>query len=154
EIEVWLSPMTSPRDELLFNAASLWPAGPLNGNVAKYVGPGIALDWVEIEGPLLDQWPTAGHRRLFGDLPLGARPPTPKQKGRAKVQASPAGGDFHKPRRPPENAYVILGHGKPFIKDLASLPQRFEPSTVASKAPEADARRLLTDFLARAFRRP
>lgn len=155
EIEVWLNPMRSPRDELLFNAASLWPAGPVNGNVANYTGPGIALDWLEIEGPLLDQWPTAAHRRLFGDLPLVALPPTPKQKGRAKgMNPEPAGGDFHKPRRPPDNAYVILGHGKPFIKDLQSLPQRFAPATVASQAPEADARRLLADFLPRAFRRP
>src|SRR5262249_15474439 len=56
--------------------------------------------------------------------------------------------------RPPDNAYVIRGHGKPFIKNVQSLPQRFEPSTAASKAPEADARRLLADFLPRAFRRP
>ena len=41
-------------------------------------------------------------------------PPTPKQKGKGKGQANePAGGDFHKPRRPPENAYVIAdsNHG-------------------------------------------
>ena len=155
EIEVWLNPMTSPRDELLFNATSLRPVGPHNGNVAKYVGSGIAVDWLEIEGPLLDQWPTAGHRRLFGDLPLVALPPTPKQKARGKGKANePAGGDFHLPRRPPDNAYVIAGHGKPFIANLASIPQRFELSTVASRAPEADARRLLADFLPRAFRRP
>src|SRR5262249_30533594 len=39
EIEAWLNPMTTPRDELIFNAASLWPAGPNNGNVAAYTGP-------------------------------------------------------------------------------------------------------------------
>jgi hypothetical protein len=155
EIEVWLNPMRSPREELLFNAASLWPAGPVNGNVANYTGSGIALDWLEIEGPLLDQWPAAAHRRLFGDLPLVALPATPRQKGRAKgLVAEPAGGDFHKPKRPPDNAYVILGHGKPFINNVQSLPQHFEPSTVASKAAEADAHRLLADFLPRAFRRP
>jgi hypothetical protein len=155
EIEVWLNPMRSPRDELLFNAASLWPAGPVNGQVANYTGPGIALDWVEIEGPLLDQWPALAQRRLFGDLPLVALPPTPRQKGRGKGQAKEAaGGDFHRPTRPPENAYVIPGHGKPFITNLAHVPQHFEPSTVTSQAPEADARRLLADFLPRAFRRP
>ncbi len=153
EIEVWLNPMKSPRDELLFNAASLWSAGPLNGNVAGYTGSGIAVDWLEIEGPLLDQWPAVSHRRLFGDLPLVGLPANPRQKPRARV-SEPAGGDFHKPKRPPDNAYVIAGHGKPFIKDLAFLPQHFEPATVASQAPEADARRLLADFLPRAFRRP
>ncbi len=155
EIEVWLNTMSSPKDHLLFNAASLWPAGPRNGNVANYTGPGIALDWLEIEGPLLDQWPTVAHRRLFGDLPLVALPATSRAKGRAKGRVTePAGGDFHKPRRPADNAYMITGHGKPFIQNLASLPQRFELSTVSSKTPEVDARRLLADFLPRAFRRP
>ena len=121
--------MAGPRDELLFNAASLWPAGPLNGNVADYVGPGIAVDWLEVEGPLLDQWPTAAHRRLFGELPLVALPPTPRQKGPIKGRVrEPAGGDFHKPRRPAENAYIVQGHGKLFIKNVANLPQHFEPA--------------------------
>ena len=35
----------------------------------KYTGPGLAIQWVEIEGPLHDTWPPAGHRRLFGNLP-------------------------------------------------------------------------------------
>ena len=34
----------------------------------NYKGPGLAVQWVEIEGPLHETWPPAGHRRLFGDL--------------------------------------------------------------------------------------
>jgi mono/diheme cytochrome c family protein len=34
----------------------------------NYKGPGLALQWVEVEGPLHETWPPAGHRRLFGDL--------------------------------------------------------------------------------------
>ena len=34
----------------------------------KYEGPGLAVQWVEIEGPLNDTWPPESHRRLFGDL--------------------------------------------------------------------------------------
>jgi hypothetical protein len=154
EIEAWLNPMAGPRDELLFNAASLWPAGPTNGNLANHVGPGIAVDWLEVEGPLLDQWPTAGHRRLFGDLPFVSLPPTPRSKPPARGKGVEPGGDFHLPKRPPANAYVIAGHGKPFITNLGSVAQVFEPATVLSRAPEADARRLLADFLPRAFRRP
>ena len=30
----------------------------------------MAFRWLEVEGPLHDEWPTAGHRLLFGDLPL------------------------------------------------------------------------------------
>ncbi len=33
-----------------------------------YDGPGLAVDWIEVEGPLHDAWPPASHRRIFGDL--------------------------------------------------------------------------------------
>jgi hypothetical protein len=32
--------------------------------------PGVAYRWLEVEGPLFEQWPPAGHRLLFGDLPF------------------------------------------------------------------------------------
>lgn len=32
--------------------------------------PALAMQWMEVEGPILDAWPTAGHKLLFGDLPL------------------------------------------------------------------------------------
>lgn len=34
----------------------------------KYDGPGLAVQWVEVEGPLHDTWPPDSHRRIFGDL--------------------------------------------------------------------------------------
>ncbi|MBI3858340.1 MAG: DUF1592 domain-containing protein [Planctomycetes bacterium] len=34
-----------------------------------WTGPGLAVQWVEVEGPLSDPWPPASHTRLFGDLP-------------------------------------------------------------------------------------
>jgi mono/diheme cytochrome c family protein len=34
----------------------------------KYKGPGLAVQWVEIEGPLNDTWPPESHHRIFGDL--------------------------------------------------------------------------------------
>lgn len=34
----------------------------------KYEGPGLVVQWVEIEGPLLESWPPPSHRRLLGDL--------------------------------------------------------------------------------------
>ena len=36
----------------------------------KYEGAGLAVQWVDVEGPLIDSWPPAGHRRVFGDLPF------------------------------------------------------------------------------------
>jgi len=33
-----------------------------------YDGPGLAVQWVEFEGPLHESWPPASHRGIFGDL--------------------------------------------------------------------------------------
>ncbi len=40
----------------------------------KYDGPGLGIDWVEVEGPLHDAWPPESHRRIFGDMPQGKAP--------------------------------------------------------------------------------
>jgi mono/diheme cytochrome c family protein len=54
---------------------SLLPYGLAGANVVKQVGgetwdgPGLAIQYVEIEGPLHETWPPESHRRLFGDLP-------------------------------------------------------------------------------------
>lgn len=32
--------------------------------------PGVAFQWLEVQGPLLDSWPTRGHRLMFGFLPV------------------------------------------------------------------------------------
>lgn len=41
---------------------------------ADYTGPGLAVQWVEVEGPLHDSWPPASHRRIFGTLPQEKAP--------------------------------------------------------------------------------
>jgi mono/diheme cytochrome c family protein len=40
----------------------------------KYEGPGLAVQWIEVEGPLHDTWPPASHRRIFGDLAQAKAP--------------------------------------------------------------------------------
>ena len=40
----------------------------------NYKGPGLLIQWVEIEGPLLDSWPPESHRRIFGDLKQASLP--------------------------------------------------------------------------------
>ena len=50
----------------------------------KYVGPGLMVHWVDVEGPLHDAWPPASHRRLFGDLPQ-APAKTAQQPNRVEV---------------------------------------------------------------------
>jgi mono/diheme cytochrome c family protein len=50
----------------------------------NYKGPGLCVQWVDIEGPLHDTWPPAPHRRLFGNLPQ-APAPTPDDGKRLEV---------------------------------------------------------------------
>ncbi|MBI3856885.1 MAG: DUF1592 domain-containing protein [Planctomycetes bacterium] len=44
----------------------------------NYKGPGLAVQWVEIEGPLMESWPPPSHKKLFGDqaqVPAVSREP-------------------------------------------------------------------------------
>ncbi|MDA7903755.1 DUF1592 domain-containing protein [Mariniblastus sp.] len=65
--------------------------------------PGVAFHWLEVEGPIIEQWPPASYRELFGEVPF-------KKMGR----------------------YVVA----------------------VSEQPLSDARKLLTGFMNRAYRRP
>ncbi|MCE9534471.1 MAG: DUF1592 domain-containing protein [Planctomycetes bacterium] len=39
-----------------------------------WTGPGLALQWIDIEGPLNETWPPAHHKRLFGEQDQGKAP--------------------------------------------------------------------------------
>jgi hypothetical protein len=41
----------------------------------QFEGPGLAVHWVEVEGPLNDTWPPSSHARLFHDLERAPAPP-------------------------------------------------------------------------------
>jgi len=60
---------------------------------ANYKGPGLAVQWVDVEGPLLDGWPPSSHKRLFGDLPRAA---TPEDKNRFEVVSKDPAADADK----------------------------------------------------------
>ncbi len=57
------------------------PKAVKEAGVEKYDGPGLAVQWVEVEGPLNESWPPPSHRRLFGDLPQA-----PLAKNRAALE--------------------------------------------------------------------
>jgi hypothetical protein len=40
----------------------------------KFEGKGLAVQFIEVEGPLFETWPPESHRRIFGDLPQKAAP--------------------------------------------------------------------------------
>ena len=40
----------------------------------NYKDAGLAVQWIDVEGPLHDSWPPESHRRIFGDLPQKSAP--------------------------------------------------------------------------------
>jgi hypothetical protein len=71
ELETWLlaGEIIRPDAARLFRSrpgASRWhnPLAERDGQ------PGVVFSWMEAEGPIYDQWPTAGYKILFGGLPL------------------------------------------------------------------------------------
>ncbi|MBS0265445.1 MAG: DUF1592 domain-containing protein [Planctomycetes bacterium] len=98
-------------------------------------GPGLAVDHLEIDGPIHDTWPPLAHRHLFGDLPL--------------VEFQP---EKYPGLRPPQHKELTQRFG---ARNQADPPvHTLKLHTVHSDAPLVDADRLLAAFLPRAFRRP
>jgi hypothetical protein len=93
ELEVWLLAGETIRPD----AARLFRSRPPDFNNPLEEGdgmPGVAFSWMEVQGPLVDQWPPAGHRLLFGNLPVEDRveaPDTtpPPKRGRARFRLPP-----------------------------------------------------------------
>jgi hypothetical protein len=125
----------TPQENGFIKAAgiSFWDAHVYfsQGQVAAYRGPGVALDYVMVEGPLVDEWPPPSHRRLFGNLRVAPLSTLPKGEP--------------KPRRERVKQKVISARNQ---------PGRMVPAMTLSADPARDTRRLLGDFLPRAFRRP
>lgn len=106
--------------------------------LTDYVGPGVAIDWYEVEGPIFESWPPESHRRLFGDLPIAPLP---------------ADSEVVPPRRTFLYEQYPLNVPVPG-RDLDAKDMKRPLETVQSSTPLEDARRLLGDFLPRALRRP
>src|SRR3989442_708420 len=126
ELDAWLlaGEMIRPDAGRLFRSrpgAARWQ----NPLAEKDGQPGVVFRWLEVEGPIYDEWPPAGHKLLFGDLPMGNR-------AAAKVDEDPSKTNRFGQRRfrPPPGVDVI------------------------SKKPMVDAERLLRQFVRHAYRRP
>ena len=130
EVITWLN-----HNEIIgFNTASLAPVVNYSrkGRAMEFTGPGIAVDWLDIEGPLNKVWPPVAHQVLFGNLPIMLFKPADHPDQRAPVRKK--------------------------IRQLGAGQNRPDPSqglrTVQSMKPLEDADRLLAKFLPKAFRRP
>jgi hypothetical protein len=88
--------------------------------------PGVAFNWLEVVGPIVDSWPTPGQRLLFGDLPVKV-----VQTANAAVGAD--------------------GQGRRANRQPLAEAARVE---VIPNDPDLDAQRLLRAFIKRALRRP
>jgi hypothetical protein len=136
EITEWLE----AHESIVFDPVSIpWNGlriGQVAGRAQKHVGPGVAIDWFEIEGPLNATWPPESHRRLFGDLP---------------ITTLPQGADVIPPQR--EEVRSLGGYVPSMHFDLTPQERKPPLETVQSTQPEADARQLLSTFLPKAFRR-
>jgi hypothetical protein len=69
EMEVWLLAGETIRPDAarLFRSRPPDHKNPLAGPDGM---PGLAFAWMEVEGPLVEQWPPLGHQLLFGNLPI------------------------------------------------------------------------------------
>ncbi len=130
EVNVWLN----VNEIFGFNAASLAPVANYSrkGHAMAFTGPGVAVDWLEVEGPLHDSWPTRAHQQLFGDLPLEQW----------------KDGEVRKEGPPVRKKVPQIGAGRNRPDSDTGL------WTVRSNEPLVDADKLLRAFLPEAFRRP
>ena len=56
----------------------------------KYKGPGLVVQWVEVEGPLMTSWPPPSHVAIFGDLKQAVVPGPNDPKRLEVVSSQPA----------------------------------------------------------------
>ena len=71
ELDVWLL----AGETIRVDASRLFRSRPgaarwQNPLAQKDGSPAVVFRWMDVEGPIHDRWPTAGHALLFGDLPL------------------------------------------------------------------------------------
>jgi mono/diheme cytochrome c family protein len=136
EITEWLD----AHESIVFDPVSVpWTGlrvGQVAGRAKKHVGPGVAIDWFEIEGPINASWPPESHKRLFGELPI---------KPLAKNS------DVIPPQR--DEVRSLGGYLPSIYFDLTPQERKPPLESVQSSQPETDARKLLNTFLPKAFRR-
>ncbi len=141
----------------------------VNGTDEQYVNPlateagmpGYAIQWMEAEGPMDDDETDSGYQLLFGDLSLSRinvsaanglviqipAKMTPPSTGSPVPAASPNAPSAQGPpgAQSPPGSRPRRGFGAPRLADV-----RVE---VLSEVPREDAKRLLRNFMARAYQR-
>lgn len=115
------------RQAFVINLLTRWDIRDFKRPLDEYTGPGLKIDWLEIEGPV-GAFPPPSYEKLFAGVPLKAR-----SVARAEREGKPARSVAN--RRTPDQWLT-------------------DPLEPASADPKADADRLIRSFLPRAFRGP
>jgi hypothetical protein len=102
EMEVWLLAGETIRPDAarFFRSRPPDHKNPLAGPDGM---PGLAFQWMEVEGPLVDQWPPPGHQFLFGDLSI--------ENHATKSRAQESGAGVEVISKNPESDAQRLMHG-------------------------------------------
>lgn len=69
ELDVYLLKGESVRPDAVRFFRSRPPGNWRNPLATPEGQPGVSLRWLEVEGPIVEQWPTPGHELLFANLP-------------------------------------------------------------------------------------
>ena len=134
ELDVWLlaGEMIRPDAGRLFRSrpgASRWQ----NPLAEKDGQPAVVFRWMEVEGPIYDQWPPAGHKLLFGNLPMVAKASTPENPSETNR--------FGQRRfRPPPGVEVVSQKPTP---DAERLLREFLQHAYRRPADKADLKQFL-----------
>jgi hypothetical protein len=98
--------------------------------------PGVAFQWMDVDGPYFDEWPEKSHRSLFGDLAIQTDGLTPAAALERQIAA------LEEPPETPDQIAALR----------SKMPRSYVQ--VITKDPMGDAERLLKSFIQRAYRKP
>ena len=108
--------------------------------------PGVAFQWMEVDGPLFESWPPPGHQLLFGDLKTVANPSDATIRFNPKAYPKYERGAY---TTEPNELDVLDG-----IYNAHNRPTDRRHVLIESRNPSEDADRLLRNFLRNAYRYP
>ena len=141
EIEVWLKAGETIRPD----AARLVRSRPphfKNPFEEEDGMPGVAYQWMEVEGPLNESWPPSGHKLLFGNLKTVSNPANATDS--YHIEEYP---NYKRPSSVGETQDILLG-----IYNANNMQPPRAHVFAESQRPSKDADRLLKNFLQQAYR--
>ncbi|MDE0768929.1 MAG: DUF1592 domain-containing protein [Opitutaceae bacterium] len=136
ELEVWLKAGETIRPDASRLVRSR-PPNFKNPLLEEDGMPGVAFQWMEVEGPLFESWPPPNHKLLFGDLDVATV--------YDEIEDTFDPNDFYDLDDPVNEAAEAL---------MNSVSGNNGQVVVLSRQPAQNAERLLNNFIEQAYRHP